>query len=683
MKHIQERIEQLVKELNTHNYNYYTLDTPTISDYDFDKMLEELIKLEQAHPQYILPNSPSFRVGGEITKNFIHVKHSSPMLSLGNTYSESELTAFISRVDNSLNNSQLSYVCELKFDGVAIALIYKNGIFSQAITRGDGIFGDDITANVKTIRSIPLTLAKNAPPLLEVRGEIFLPRIAFERLNIEREDMGETPFANPRNAASGSLKLQDSTEVAKRKLDCYIYHLSTELSDITNHYDSLQQLKQWQFKTSPYSCLCHNLDEILEFIAQWDNKRYSLPFDIDGIVIKVNEYSQQSQLGFTSKNPRWAIAYKFKAERTATKLLNITYQVGRTGVITPVANLAPIQLAGTIVKRASLHNADFITQLDIHENDVVYVEKGGEIIPKIVDIDITQRAKNANKINFITHCPECQTKLIRKEGEAAHYCLNEKNCPPQIKGKIEHFVSRKAMNIDTLGVEKIDLLVNEKRIHRIEDLYHLEEKDLIDLEKTYFTNDKKRTVSFREKTIENILNGIEQSKEKTFDKVLFAIGIRYVGETSAKKLAFHFKNINALQQATFDELIEIEDIGEKIANSILDFFQNEDNTNTINTLKNKGLQFELTSKEHTISNKFKGLNFVVSGSFGSPQARKNIENLIEKHGGKLLNSVSNKLSFIIAGDNIGPSKLEKAIKLGIPLITEKEFLEMVKTTENK
>ncbi|MGI6292671.1 MAG: NAD-dependent DNA ligase LigA [Bacteroidales bacterium] len=681
MEDIKERIQQLVKELNLHNYNYYTLDTPTISDYDFDRMLEELIALEQAYPQYILPNSPSLRVGGEITKNFKNVKHSTPMLSLGNTYNQSELAAFISRVENGLNENKIAYVCELKIDGVAIALIYKNGKLEQAITRGDGIWGDDITANVRTIRTIPLSLQENVPPLLEVRGEIFLPHTAFNELNEEREDMGETPFANPRNAASGSLKLQDSAEVAKRKLDCYIYHLSTELSDINNHYDSLQLLKQWKFKTSSHSRLCYSFNEIIDFINEWDKKRHSLPFDIDGIVIKVNEYSQQSQLGFTSKNPRWAIAYKFKAEQVATKLLDITYQVGRTGVITPVANLEPVQLAGTTVKRASLHNADFISQLDIHDNDTVYVEKGGEIIPKIVGVDVQQRNQNTKAVNFITHCPECRTQLIKKEGEVAHYCPNSKNCPPQIKGRIEHFISRKAMNIDSLGEGKIDLLVNEKRIARIEDLYHLKKEDLIGLEKTYFTNDKERTVSFREKTVENILNGIEESKKKTFDKVLFAIGIRYVGETSAKKLALHFKNIEALQQATFDELIEVEDIGEKIAESILDFFKEEDNIKTIKDLINSGLQFELSHS--TASNKLEGLSFVVSGNFGTPQARKQIENLIEENGGKLLNSVSNKLSFIIAGENMGPSKLEKAIRLGIPLITEKEFLEMINSTNSQ
>ncbi len=677
MTNIQERINQLVREINTHNYNYYVLDNPTISDYDFDKFLQELIELEKAHPEFILPNSPTQRVGGEIIKNFPHAKHSSPMLSLGNTYSKAELEAFDVRVKNGIESEQLDYVCELKFDGVAIALIYTEGKLTQAITRGDGIQGDVVTPNVKTIRSIPLTLEGNYPPLLEVRGEIILPHASFQKLNEEREDTGDTLFANPRNAASGSLKLQDSAEVVKRKLDGFIYYLNTELPDIKTHYDSLQQLKQWKFKVSPHTRLCKNMHEVFDFISEWDEKRKHLPFDIDGVVLKVNNYALQSQLGFTAKNPRWAIAYKFKAERVASKLIDISYQVGRTGAITPVANLVPVQLAGTTVKRASLHNADIIAQLNIHYGDTLYVEKGGEIIPKIVDVDLSKRPINTLPIDFVSHCPECGTLLIRKEGEAAHYCPNSENCPPQIKGRIEHFISRKAMNIDSLGEGKIDLLVEKNCIHRIDDLYKLCSEDLIGLERTYFTNDKERVVSFREKTVQNILEGIEQSKQIPFERVLFAIGIRYVGETSAKKLAQHFKNMEQLRQASFDALIEVEDIGEKIAESILQFFQNETHCEIIKSLQKSGLQFSIQQTNEPVSEKFKGLRFVVSGSFGTSQHRKEIEELIEKHGGKLLDSVSNKLSFVIAGENMGPAKLEKAQQLGIPIISEKEFMQMI------
>lgn len=677
MHDIKERIRLLVKELNTHNYNYYVLDSPTISDYEFDQRLQELMDLEKQYPDFIFPDSPTLRVGGEITKQFPNAKHSSSMLSLGNTYNKSELEAFDSRVKTALNVKEVDYTCELKFDGVAIALIYNDGILSKAITRGDGVQGDVVTNNIKTIRSIPIVLEGNVPPVLEVRGEIIMPHTSFNQLNEEREDTGENLFANPRNAASGSLKLQDSAEVAKRKLDGFIYYLSSEFPNITTHYDALQQLKTLKFKVSPFSRLCHNINEVFDFIEEWDNKRKTLPFDIDGVVLKVNEFNLQNQLGNTAKNPRWAIAYKFKAEKVSTVLLEVSYQVGRTGAVTPVANLKPVQLAGTIVKRASLHNADIMSQLDIHTGDTVWVEKGGEIIPKIVGVDLSQRSEKARPVSFVSLCPECHTPLLRKEGEAAHYCPNAKACPPQIKGRIEHFISRKAMNIDSLGEGKIDLLVEQQLINRIEDLYKLGLEDLIGLEKTYVNNEKERVVGFREKTVQNILNGILQSKTVPFERVLFAIGIRYVGETSAKKLAYHFKNINNLMQATFEELISVEDIGDKIAESIQLFFQDQDNLQTIKALKESGLQFSIAQTTTQVSDKLQGLTFVVSGSFGSPQRRQDLEVLVEKHGGKLLSGVSNKLSFLIAGENMGPAKLEKAQKLGIPIISEEEFIQLI------
>ncbi|HOS16513.1 MAG TPA: NAD-dependent DNA ligase LigA, partial [Bacteroidales bacterium] len=531
--------------------------------------------------------------------------------------------------------------------------------------------------NIKTIRSIPIVLEGSVPPVLEVRGEIIMPHTSFNQLNEEREDTGENLFANPRNAASGSLKLQDSAEVAKRKLDGFMYYLSSGFPNITTHYDALQQLKTLKFKVSPFSRLCHNINEVFDFIEEWDNKRKTLPFDIDGVVLKVNDFNLQNQLGNTAKNPRWAIAYKFKAEKVSTVLLEVSYQVGRTGAVTPVANLKPVQLAGTIVKRASLHNADIMSQLDIHTGDTVWVEKGGEIIPKIVGVDLSQRSEKARPVSFVSLCPECHTPLLRKEGEAAHYCPNAKACPPQIKGRIEHFISRKAMNIDSLGEGKIDLLVEQQLINRIEDLYKLGLEDLIGLEKTYVNNEKERVVGFREKTVQNILNGILQSKTVPFERVLFAIGIRYVGETSAKKLAYHFKNINNLMQATFEELISVEDIGDKIAESIQLFFQDQDNLQTIKALKESGLQFSIAQTTTQVSDKLQGLTFVVSGSFGSPQRRQDLEVLVEKHGGKLLSGVSNKLSFLIAGENMGPAKLEKAQKLGIPIISEEEFIQLI------
>ena len=680
------RIEKLTKEINLHNYNYYVLDNPQISDYEFDMLLEELVGLEKVFPDLKLPDSPTQRVGGQVTKQFKQVKHTNPMLSLANTYSEEELDAFDVRTKNALYLDDIEYVCELKYDGVAISLIYENGILHQAVTRGDGVQGDDVTANVKTIRSIPLRLHGQFPDKLEVRGEIILPHESFRALNEEREIAGEAKFANPRNAASGSLKLQDSAETAKRNLDCFLYFVYMETPLYQTHYESLQALKNWGFKVSPHIEVCKNMHEIFAFINKWDTKRKKLPFDIDGVVIKVNKYKLHDLLGFTAKNPRWAIAYKYKAERVLTPLLEISYQVGRTGVITPVANLQPVLLAGTIVKRASLHNADIMALFDIHAGDKVYVEKGGEIIPKIVGVEINERKTDAQPAKFITHCPVCNTELIRNEEEAAYYCPNDTHCPPQIKGKLEHFISRKAMNIEGLGEGKIELLFEKELVRNVSDFYCLKYSDLLGLEKMYLNeNDgKERWVSFREKTVENLLFAIEKSKKVSFERVLFALGIRHVGENSAKKIAAHFKNINALMSATSEELIAVEDVGEKIAESILSYFENPTNLQIINNLQNYGLQFQIKEEEmnKVVSEKVKGMNFLVSGTFSSPERRKEIEELIEKHGGVRSSSVSKNLSFIVAGENMGPSKLEKATQLGIPIISEQEFLEMIDAKEN-
>jgi DNA ligase (NAD+) len=709
-----EKIEKLTKEINEHNYNYYVLDSPQISDYEFDALLNELIFLEKQFPSLALPDSPTQRVGGAVTKRFATVKHANPMLSLANTYSEEELQAFDTRTKNALYyKDDIEYVCELKYDGVAISLIYENGILSQAITRGDGIQGDDVTANVKTIRSIPLRLQGQFPDKLEVRGEIIMPHDSFFALNEEKELSGEQKFANPRNAASGSLKLQNSAEVAKRNLDCFLYYVYTsptpsedtppqpspkgrefpsfggvsggafgELGRGETHYESVMALKTWGFKVTPHIKICKGLNEVYSFINQWESAKKELPFDIDGVVVKVNKYSLQNLLGFTAKSPRWAIAYKFKAERVKTDLLEITYQVGRTGAVTPVANLKPVLLAGTVIKRASLHNADIMALLDIHTSDKVYVEKGGEIIPKIVGVEISERKTDAQPAQFITYCPDCNTQLVRNEDEAAYYCPNSNHCPPQIKGKLEHFISRKAMNIEGLGEGKIDLLFEKGLVKNIADFYRLKYNDLLGIGKLFIneTDGKERFVSFREKTVENLLSAIEKSKNVGFDRVLFALGIRHVGENSAKKIASHFKNIDALQNTTSEELIAVEDVGGKIAESILTYFNDEDNINIINDLRNFGLQFQLSEDEmetKTISEKLSGMTFLVSGTFSSPERRKEIEQMIEKHGGVRSSSVSKSLSFIVAGENMGPTKLEKATKLGIPIISEENFWGMV------
>ena len=675
---LKQRIDKLVDELNQHNYNYYVLDNPLISDYDFDKLLEELIKLEKEAPEFTREDSPTKRVGGAIIKSFKQVKHKYPMLSLGNTYSYEELIEFDNRIKK-LIDTDFEYVCELKYDGVAIGLTYIDGILTQAVTRGDGVQGDDVTANVRTIRSIPLKLKGIYPKEFEIRGEIVLPHEGFERLNNERIEIGDEPFANPRNAASGSLKMQDSNEVANRPLDCLLYFLLGNDLPFQTHYENLIATKEWGFKIPNYMVKCKNIEEVFDFINMWDVARNELPFDIDGIVIKVNSYQQWEQLGFTAKSPRWAIAYKFKAERVLTELLSVSFQVGRTGAITPVANLRPVQLAGTVVKRASLHNSDIIQKLDIRTGDMVYVEKGGEIIPKIVGVDISRRKDNSQELIYITNCPECNAVLTRKEGEASHYCPNENECPRQIKGKLEHFISRKAMNIDSLGEGKISMLYDNKLVKDISDLYNLDYNSLIGLEKIIVDDVSQKKLSFKEKTVTNILNGINYSKSVGFERVLFAIGIRYVGKTVAKKLVLHYKNIDNLMNATYEDLINVDEIGEKIAESIINFFKVEKNLLIIDKLKKAGLQFVLNEDNlpKQLSETLKGKTIVVSGNFGTPEERKRIEQLVELHGGKKGSSVTGKTSLIVAGENMGPDKREKALKFKIPIITEEEFLGMI------
>lgn len=664
-----EKIQQLTQEINQHNYNYYVLSNPTVSDYDFDMLLESLIKLEQAFPEFADENSPSKRVGGEVTKAFETVKHKYPMLSLGNSYSKEEIADFETRIKK-LVEDEIEYVCELKYDGVAIGITYVDGKLTRALTRGDGTQGDDITTNVKTIKSIPLQLMGNDyPAAFEIRGEIFLPKNVFEELNKEREEIGEQLYANARNTASGTIKMQDSAVVAQRKLDSYLYFVLGENLPFKTHYESIETAGKWGFKVPSakdnFIKKCKNIDEIFDFINYWDKKRNALNFDIDGVVIKVNNYRQQEEMGFTAKSPKWAIAYKFKAEQVKTKLLEITYQVGRTGAITPVANLQPVLLAGTTVKRASLHNADQIEKLDIRVGDWVFVEKGGEIIPKIVGVEMIQRDIFSQPTQYITHCPECNTKLERTDGDAKHFCPNEWGCPPQIKGKMQHFISRKAMNIDGLGEETIEQLYNEGFTNNIVDLYRLTKEQLLPLER------------MAEKSVNNLLKGLEDSKKVPFERVLFAIGIRYVGETVAKKLARHFKNIDAIQQATFEELIAADEIGDKIAESIRHFFSVEENKQLIAELKNYGLQFSLSEQQlENTSDKLAGLTFVVSGVF-SLFSRDELKNLIEQNGGKVSGSISKKTNYVVAGENMGPSKLEKATELGVAIIDENQFSGMI------
>ena len=662
---IKKKIEELSKQLDEHNYNYYVLSHPVISDFEFDKLLEELISLEKAHPEYLLPTSPSQRVGGQITKEFKTVKHKYAMLSLGNTYSEEELIDFDERVKKGLHGSY-EYVCELKYDGVAIGLTYIDGKLERAVTRGDGEQGDDVTTNVKTIKSIPLQLrGNNHPKEFEIRGEIFMTRSSFTKINKEREEIGDPPLANPRNAASGTLKMQDSNVVAKRNLSCYFYFLLGEELPFKGHYENLQAAKEWGFRVPDSIIKTDSINGVFKFIEKWDKERNNLEFDIDGIVLKVNAYEQQKMLGLTSKSPRWAIAYKFKAQRVSTVLKSISYQVGRTGAITPVANLEPVLLAGTTVKRASLHNADIIEKLDIRIGDTVFVEKGGEIIPKVIAVDESKRAELSVKTAYIQFCPECNTRLIRNEGEANHYCPNELGCPPQVIGKMVHFVGRKAMDIDSLGGETITQLYEHKLISTIADIYTLQKADLLNLER------------MAEKSVNNLLEGIETSKQVPFERVLYAIGIRHVGETTAKKLAFYFKNIDTLQHATVEQLLEVGDIGERIAETIVAYFKEPRIIEMINRLKSSGLQFELSQTQLTnTSDKLKDKSFVVSGVF-SKFSRDDLKKTIEQNGGKNVGSISGKTSYVIAGENMGPEKLKKAEKLGITIISEDDFLKMI------
>ncbi|HWZ16628.1 MAG TPA: NAD-dependent DNA ligase LigA [Mucilaginibacter sp.] len=664
-----KRIESLSAELKQHNYNYYVLAMPTITDFDFDKKLEELSALEKQFPEFADPDSPTQKVGGDITKEFVTVKHRWPMLSLGNTYNEQELLDFDQRIRKAIGDN-FEYVCELKFDGLSISLTYANGQLLRAVTRGDGIQGDDVTTNVRTINTIPKRLhAGDYPDEFEIRGEVFMHLKAFERLNAERMENGEVTYANPRNFASGTLKMQDSAEVARRPLDCFLYFLYTEKQLFKTHWESLQAVKTWGFHTNEHSRLCGSIDDVIKFIDHWDKKRFDLSYDIDGIVIKVNSYAQQQELGFTAKSPRWAIAYKYKAEQVQTQLLRVTYQVGRTGAVTPVANLKPVQLAGTTVKRATLHNADEIEKrLKLHENDWVYVEKGGEIIPKIISVNLEKRAPSAAPIHYITRCPVCNTVLERKEGEAAFYCPNDEGCAPQIVGKMQHFIGRKAMNIDGLGDETIEALYQKGLISKISDIYdlHLHSQELKQLER------------FGEKSINNMLDGIERSKQMPFEKVLFGLGIRYVGETVARKLTAHFKTIGNLASATFDELITAEEIGERIALSIMEYFSSQNHRDEIEKLKARGLQFVTEEKELKLeSDKLNGQSFIISGVF-EKFSRDELKDLIEKNGGKIVSSISAKLNFLVAGDNMGPAKLEKAQKLNIPVISDEELLGMIK-----
>lgn len=664
-----ERIAVLTRELSEYNYQYYVLASPAVSDFDFDIKLKELEQLEAEFPQWLDPDSPTQKVGGDITDRFNTVQHRWPMLSLNNTYNEQELREFDERVRKAIGD-EVHYVCELKFDGLSISITYENGVLKQAVTRGDGTQGDDVTNNVKTIKSIPNKLkTEGYPDLFEIRGEILMHRPAFDRLNNERIENGETPYANPRNFAAGTIKLQDSTAVAKRPLDCFLYFLYTENRNrlFETHWESIQAVKQWGFHVAEHVALCKSIDEVLDFVHTWEQMKSRLTYEIDGIVIKVNDYAHQEELGFTAKSPRWAISYKYKAEQTETQLRSVTYQVGRTGAVTPVANLQPVQLAGTTVKRASLHNANEILRLDLHEGDTVYVEKGGEIIPKVTGVNLAMRPTDTVAIPYPNNCPECDTALIRNNGEAIHYCPNEIGCPPQIVGRMQHFISRKAMDIEGMGDETIDTLYRNELLHGISDIYRLSNSwdKLITLER------------FGEKSIENMLAGIEASKSKPFEKVLFALGIRFVGETIAKKLALHFKNIDALVAATREEIESVHEIGERIADSLLAYLGNPSNLELISELKSVGLQFKIVEAYIELAgDSLSGKTFVISGVF-SQYSREELTSLIESHGGKMLSGISGKLNFLVAGDKMGPSKLAKAEKLQVPIIGENDLLNML------
>ena len=663
---ISEKINSLRKKLHEHNYRYYILDNPLISDYDFDMMLKELEQLERDNPKFFDLNSPTQRVGGDITKSFDTSVHNTPMYSLDNSYSLNELKEWEKRIKKIID-SPIKYTCELKFDGVSINLTYKDGELLRAVTRGDGVKGDDVTSNIKTIPTVPLKLRKNISGEFEARGEIVMPLDGFTQLNEKRLQNGEEPFKNPRNTASGSLKLQDSKEVSDRPLECLLYSVE-DPKIFDNHIQFLENAKSYGFNINEnYKC-SDSLDEIFQFIQYWEKNRSKLPFEIDGVVLKVNDFYQREILGFTSKFPRWAMAYKFKPENAGTYLNSITFQVGRTGSITPVANLSPVNLAGTVVKRASLHNADFIESMDIREGDFVFVEKGGDIIPKITGIDKSKRKLDSVKFNFITHCPECGSPLVRIDGEANHYCPNYNGCHPQIIGRIQHFISRKALDIDGLGQETVALLVNSNLINNYADLYELKFDDVVGLER------------MAEKSANNLIIGIENSKDISFERVLYGLGIRYVGETVAKKLARHFENVDMLIKSNFDELISVDEIGDKIANSILDFFNNEENIGILNKLKSYGLKFEIDEKDKNISSIFSGKSFVISGVF-SNYSRSDIKNLIESNGGRVSSSISSKTNYLVAGQNMGPSKKEKAEKLQTQIISEEELINLISSQQ--
>ncbi|RDK86858.1 NAD-dependent DNA ligase LigA [Marinirhabdus gelatinilytica] len=660
----EEKINQLRNQLREHNYNYYVLDNPAISDYDFDVLLKELQGLENAHPEYFDPNSPTQRVGGEVTKNFETVAHEFRMYSLDNSYSKEDLEDWEKRIKKMVDGP-VQYTCELKYDGASMSLTYEEGKLVRAVTRGDGFQGDDVTANVKTIKSVPLQLKGDYPPKFEIRGEIVLPFEGFTKMNAERVANGEEPYRNPRNTASGSLKLQDSAEVAKRPLECLLYSLKGNNLPVTTQFEGLEKARQWGFKVPEVAVLVNSIQKVLQFVNHWDIHRHELPYETDGVVVKVNNLQQQEELGHTAKAPRWAMAYKFKAEQVSTKLEHITYQVGRTGAITPVANLEPVELAGTIVKRASLHNADQIEKLDIREGDTVYVEKGGEIIPKIIGVDFTKRDPNSQPTKYITECPECSTTLVRTEGEAQHYCPNTEGCPPQIIGRIQHYISRKAMDIEGLGGETVALLVNNGLINNYADLYTLQVKQLLPLER------------MAQKSADNLIAGVEASKKVPFERVLFGLGIRYVGETVAKKLAKHFKGIDALMVASFEELVAVDEIGDRIAESVIEFFSSEENKTTIERLKEYGVQMQLSEEAMANqTNTLAGSAFVVSGVFHKV-SRTELKKLIEDNGGKVSSSISSKTSYVVAGDKMGPSKRTKAEGLAIPIISEDDFLAML------
>lgn len=683
------RIDELTALVNKHNYNYYILSQPTISDFDFDYLLKELEKLEKQYPHLAHPDSPTQKVGGDITKEFNQVRHKYPMLSLGNTYTEQELIDFDERVRKGLGQAP-EYVCELKFDGLAISLTYEDGKLLRAVTRGDGVVGDDVTTNIKTIKTIPHRLKPgNYPQIFEIRGEVFMHRKTFDKLNdvlkkelelkgLDEEEIRERLYKNPRNFASGTLKMQDSKEVAKRPLDCFLYFIYTDKPVADSHFESLKKASEWGFQVSDHHQLCRDIHEVMQFIKRYEAARADLSYEIDGVVIKVNNFAHQQELGFTAKNPRWAISYKYKAQSAITRLEKITYQVGRTGAITPVANLAPVQLAGTTVKRASLYNADEIERLDLHEGDWVFVEKGGEIIPKVTGVNLEKRLPNAHKINYATRCPVCQTVLIRKDAEAVHYCPNETGCAPQLIGRIEHFIGRRAMNIDSLGGETIAGLFNKGIIQNYADLYELSAEQLLGLEFETYNNKKDQWSkrSLQQKSVENILKGIQDSKQVPFERVLFALGIRMVGETVAKKLAKHFGNIEAIAKATKDDIAAIYEIGDKIADNVVAFFGNAENLEICLRLKSSGLNMEVEHDQLVQrSDKLQGKSFCVSGVFS--MSRDELKALIEANGGRNVGSISKSLNYLLAGDKMGPEKLKKATDLNIPIISEEDFLLML------